>query len=98
MGRRLVDEVYDIVEPLGVLAAEKGVPLSQLALAWVVQQPGVTSPITGPRTLDQLEDAIKSLEITFTPEDLKRIDEIIPPGTHVSPFYQANHGPSLYRW
>jgi aryl-alcohol dehydrogenase-like predicted oxidoreductase len=97
-GRRLVDEVYDVVEPLGALAAEKGVPLSQLSLAWVVERPGVTSPIIGPRTLEQLEDALKSLEVTLTPEDLKRIDEIIPPGTHVSPFYEANHGPSLYRW
>ncbi len=53
---RFVDEIYDVIEPLTILAAEKGVPLSQLALAWVVQQPGVTSPIVGPRTLDQLED------------------------------------------
>lgn len=96
--KRFTQGVYDVVEPLGVLAAEKGVPLSQLALAWVAQQKGITSPIIGPRTLDQLEDALKALEVKLTPEDLKRIDEIIPPGTHVAPFYEADHGPSQHRW
>jgi len=95
---RFVDEIYDVIEPLAALAAEKAVPLSQLALAWVMQQPGITSPIIGPRTLEQLEDALKALEITLTPDDLKRIDEIIQPGTHVSPFYEAEHGGSLHRW
>ena len=95
---RFVEEIYDVIEPLTALAAEKNVPLSQLALAWVVQQPGVTSPIIGPRTIEQLEDALKALEFTFTPEDFKRIDEIIPPGTHVSPFYEAEHGASQFRW
>ena len=96
--RRFVDGIYDVIEPLAVLAAEKGLPLSQLSLAWVVQQPGVTSPIIGPRTLEQLEDALKALDVTLTPDDLKRIDEIIPPGTHVSSFYEAQHGASQYRW
>lgn len=96
--RRFTERVFDVIEPLGALAAEKGVPLSQLSLAWTVHQPGITSPIIGPRTLDQLEDALAALEITFTEEELKKIDEIIPPGTHVSPFYEARHGASTYRW
>lgn len=96
--RRFTEKSFDVIEPLTALAKEKGVPLSQLALAWTLHQPGITSPIIGPRTQDQLEDAIQALEVTFTPEDFKRIDEIIPPGTHVAPFYEANHGPSQYRW
>lgn len=96
--RRFTQQAFDVIEPLTELAAQKGVPLSQLATAWVIQQPGITSPIIGPRTVEQLEDALKSLEVTLTPEDLKRIDEIIPPGTHVAPFYQANHGASQFRW
>lgn len=95
---RFVEEIYDVIEPLTAFAAEKGVPLSRLALAWVVQQPGITSPIIGPRTLGQLEDALQALELTLTPEDLKRIDTIIPPGTHVSPFYEAEHGAGQFRW
>ncbi len=96
--KRFTRESFDVIEPLQALAAEKGVPLSQFALAWVVQQPGVTSPIIGPRTLEQLEDAIAALSIDITAEDRKRIDEIIPPGTHVAPFYEADHGPSQHRW
>ncbi len=96
--RRFNERVYDVIEPLSELAAEKGVPLSRLALAWTIHQPGITSPIIGPRTLEHLEDALLALDVTFTPEDLKRIDEIIPPGTNVSSFYEAKFGPSLYRW
>lgn len=96
--RRFVERAFDIIEPLTVLAQEKGVPLSQFALAWTVHQPGITSPIIGPRTPEQLEDALRALEITFTPEDFKRIDAIIAPGSHVAPFYEANFGQSLYRW
>lgn len=96
--KRFTRASFDVIEPLNALAAEKGVPLSQLALAWVAQQPGITSPIIGPRTLEQLEDALTALSVTLTPEDLARIDAIIPPGTHVAPFYEANHGPSQHRW
>jgi aryl-alcohol dehydrogenase-like predicted oxidoreductase len=96
--KRFTETSFDVIEPLSALAAEKGVPLAQLALAWVVQQPGITSPIIGPRTLEQLEDALNALAVALTPEDLVRIDAIIPPGTHVAPFYEADHGPSLHRW
>jgi aryl-alcohol dehydrogenase-like predicted oxidoreductase len=96
--KRFTRQAFDVIEPLQALAAERSVPLSQLALAWVVQQRGVTSPIVGPRTLEQLEDALSALEVALTPEDLQRIDTIIPPGTHVAPFYEASHGPSEYRW
>lgn len=96
--KRFTRQAFDVIEPLQAFAAERSVPLSQLALAWVVQQRGVTSPIVGPRTLEQLEDALSALEVALTPEDLQRIDTIIPPGTHVAPFYEASHGPSEYRW
>jgi len=96
--RRLTDRIYDVVEPLTAFAAEKGIPLSQLATAWAIQQPGVTAPIIGPRTEEQFEDALRAAEITLTKEDLERIDAIIPPGTHVSPFYEARFSPSQYRW
>lgn len=98
LARRLINRIYDVIEPLSGLAAEKGVPLSQFTTAWTLQQPGVTAPIIGPRTLEQFEDAIRAADIKLTAEDLARIDEIIPPGTHVSPFYEAKFGQSPYRW
>ena len=52
---------------------------ADVALAWTLQVPGVTAPIIGPRTMDQLTGALRALEIKFTPEQLKTIDEIWPP-------------------
>lgn len=96
--RRLTPRIYDVIEPLSQLAERKGVPLSQLALAWTVQQPGVTSSIIGPRTLAQFEDALAALSVEFSSADLEQIDAIIPPGTHVAPFYEADFSASRYRW
>lgn len=98
MQRRLNERVYDVVEGLQPLAENKGCTLSQFALAWCVQQPGVTSPIIGPRTMEQLEDNLKALDVQINPEDRKQIDEVSPPGQNVSPYYEANFGPGLYRW
>lgn len=96
--RRYVERMFDVIEPLETMAKDMGVPLSQLALAWTVHQPGITSPIIGPRTYEQFEDNLAAIEVEFTKEDLARIDAIIPPGTHVSPFYDAAFGASRYRW
>jgi aryl-alcohol dehydrogenase-like predicted oxidoreductase len=87
-----------VIEPLTGLAKGKGVTLAQFALAWTVHQPGVTSPIIGSRTLDQLEDNLGALNVEFTADDLGKIDSIVPRGTHVAPFYEAQFGPSVYRW
>lgn len=64
--------------------------MDALALAWVLHQPGVTSPIIGPRTMEQLEGNLKALEVSFTEEDRNRIDTLIPPGTHVAEYYGAD--------
>jgi aryl-alcohol dehydrogenase-like predicted oxidoreductase len=96
--RRMNDAIWDVIEGLEVIANEKGVSLSQLSLAWVMQQPGVTSPIIGPRTMEQFEDNLKAVEVAITAEDRKAIDRVIRPGTHVSPYYEADWAVSQYRW
>jgi aryl-alcohol dehydrogenase-like predicted oxidoreductase len=95
--RRMTEQVYDIVEAIEPLAESRGVTVSQYALAWVMHQPGVTSPIIGPRTMEQIEDNLGALEIEITDEDRKRIDDVIPPGQHVAPFYEAPFGPHPHR-
>jgi aryl-alcohol dehydrogenase-like predicted oxidoreductase len=92
------DAAYSVAEALGKLAKEKECTLSQLAVAWVMQREGITSPIIGPRTMEQFEDNLASMNVKLTPEDHKRIDEIVPPGSMVVPFYEANFGPQPYRW
>jgi aryl-alcohol dehydrogenase-like predicted oxidoreductase len=96
--RRMNDAIWDVIEPLESLAREKGTTISRLALAWCMHQPGVTSPIIGPRTMEQLEDNLGALEVTITDEDRKAIDRIIPPGTHVAPYYEADFRAGPFRW
>ena len=100
MQRRFADkeQVYRVIDQLEPIASEKGCTLAQLAVAWCAQQPHVTSPIIGPRTMEQLDDNLGALAVTLTDEDRQRIDEIVPPGRMVSPFYEASFGPSQYRW
>ncbi|RIK36255.1 MAG: aldo/keto reductase [Chloroflexi bacterium] len=95
---RMVEAVFDVGEGLQPLADAHGCTLSQLALAWCVHQPGVTSPIIGPRTMEQLEDNLGALAVTLTDEDRKAIDQLVPPGRMVSPYYEADFGPHQYRW
>jgi aryl-alcohol dehydrogenase-like predicted oxidoreductase len=96
--KRFTPDVFDVIEPLAALAESKGVSLASLSLAWVAQQPGITSPIIGPKTEAQFDAYLDALKVKFTEEELKRIDAIIPPGTHVAPFYEASFGASLHRW
>lgn len=89
---------HDIVDRLRQLAAAKGCSVSQLALAWCMHQPGITSPIIGPRTLDQLNDNLATLNVSLTEEDRKAIDEVCPPGRAVYTYYEASFGPHPNRW
>lgn len=95
--RRMTERIWDVIEGLQPLAEEKGVTLSQLALAWCMQRPGVTSPIIGPRTMEQLEDNLGALDVTFSEDELKRVDRIARRGDAVAPFYEADFGPHPYR-
>lgn len=95
--RRKTEAIWDVIEAIEPIATEKDIPMSQLAVAWVAQRPGVTSPIIGPRTMEQLEDNLLSTEVTFTEAELAKLDELSPPGSMVSPFYEADFGPHVYR-
>jgi aryl-alcohol dehydrogenase-like predicted oxidoreductase len=92
------ERAFDIVEGVEALAKEKGCTTSQLALAWCMHQPAVTSPIIGPRTLDQLEDNLKALEVELTEDDRQTLDDLSPPGTFAASFYEARFGPEPHRW
>lgn len=95
--RRFNDRIFDVVEALGPIADEKGCTLSQLALAWVVQQPAVTSAIIGPRTMEQYTDNMGALNVEFNDDERRRINRIIRRGDAVAPFYEAEFGPHPYR-
>jgi len=76
----LREESYVVAQQLRPLAEARGCKLSQLALAWVLANPIVTSAIVGPRTMEQLEDSLPALEVRLTPEDERAVDALVPPG------------------
>jgi aryl-alcohol dehydrogenase-like predicted oxidoreductase len=96
-GRRAKEDVQkDIeknrekIEAYESFCKEMGEDPADVALAWLLHQPAVTAPIIGPRTLEQFEGNLHSLEIKLSEEQLKRLDEIFPgPG---------GAAPEAYAW
>jgi len=88
----------DAVEKLIPLAAEAGLPLTHLAIAFAIAHPGVTSAILGPRTMEQLDDLLAGVDVRLSDEILDQIDEIVPPGTDLgAPDASAYLPPALLR-
>ncbi len=85
----------DVVEQLIPLAEKAGLPMTHLALAFVIAHPGVTSAIIGPHTMEQLDDLLAAADVTLTDDILDQIDEIVPPGTDVGTLDQAYLPPAL---
>jgi aryl-alcohol dehydrogenase (NADP+) len=88
--RHLNDERrLDVVEQLVPLAADAGLPLNHLAMAFAIAHPGVTSALIGVRTTEHLDSLLSGLDVTLSDDVLDRIDEIVPPGTDVGTLDQA---------
>jgi aryl-alcohol dehydrogenase-like predicted oxidoreductase len=73
------------VEQLAKVADEAGLTMIELAIAFVVNHPGVTSAIIGPRTMEQLESQLPAAGATLDAGVLDRIDEIVKPGVNLNP-------------
>jgi 1-deoxyxylulose-5-phosphate synthase len=69
------DADYDVVDRVVEVAAARGVAPAQIALAWLLRQPGVTAPIVGASKIEQLDQAIGSLEIALSDEEARRLEE-----------------------
>ena len=96
-GRRMSEEILEEINKnraklkhYEALCKELGEPPAAVALAWLLHNPIVTAPIIGPRTIEQLESALRATEVTLAEETLKRLDEIFPgPG---------GEAPMAYAW
>lgn len=75
----------EAVTELTALAGDAGVSLIELALAFVLEHPAISSAIIGPRTMEQLESQLTAPEVELDEAVLDRIDEIVAPGTNVNP-------------
>ena len=87
----------DAVEHLIPLAAEAGLSLTHLAMAFVMAHPGVTSAILGPRTMEHLDDLLAGVEVRLGDDILDRIDQIAPPGIDIGPDAAKYNPPAITR-
>lgn len=85
----------DAADALASLAEENGTTLVELAIAFVVNHPAVTSAILGPRTMEQLTSQLPAADLTLSADVLDRIDAIVAPGTTPNPFDSAYVNPAL---
>ena len=85
----------DAADALAKLAEENGMTLVEMAIAFVVNHPGVTSAIIGPRTMEQMTTQLPAADITLSAEVLDRIDQIVTPGTAPNAFDSAYVNPAL---
>ena len=89
-GRRI-----DAVEEFVPLAAEAGLSLTHMALAFVISHPGVSAALIGPRTMGQLDDLLAAAQVTLSDDLLDQIDAIVPPGTGVGRMDQEYTTPAI---
>jgi aryl-alcohol dehydrogenase-like predicted oxidoreductase len=85
----------DAVEELARLAEQTGITLIQLAIAFVLNHPAITSAIIGPRTMEQLEGQLAGADVVLDEAVLDRIDDIVPPGLTVNPVDSSFDNPAL---
>ena len=66
---------FDVVDRVAEVAAARGVPSAQIALAWVLHKPGVTAPIVGATNVQQLEDALTAEQLSLSEDEIARLEE-----------------------
>ena len=85
----------DAAEQLAQLADDAGIPLVQLAIAFVIRHPAITAAIIGPRTMDHLESQLTAADTQLPADVLDRIDQIVPPGVTLNPADNGWVSPAL---
>jgi aryl-alcohol dehydrogenase-like predicted oxidoreductase len=94
-GGFLNDKAYDVVDELGAIAKAHDSTIARVALAWVREQPGVSSTIIGARRLTQLDDNLKSLDVALTADETRRLDALTTPTfgfpQNMAPMFPAIH-------
>jgi aryl-alcohol dehydrogenase-like predicted oxidoreductase len=66
---------FDVVDRVAEIAGERGVPMAQVALAWLLHRPGVTAPIIGATKIGHLEDALAAEQLSLSAEEMQRLEE-----------------------
>ena len=95
----LLAEHHDAIAAYEDFCAQRGEDPANVAIAWLLSRPGVTAPIIGPRTTDQLTGALSALDVDLDEVALARLDELFPPvGTRVGGGSGSKPAPEAYAW
>jgi aryl-alcohol dehydrogenase-like predicted oxidoreductase len=84
--RSRLERTWDVIDAVREVADKRGASLAQVALAWLVDRPTVTSAILGARTLEQLDDNLGAAELHLTPDEASRLDEASDPSPADYPY------------
>ena len=76
---KTADADRKVVEAVAAVAAARGIPRAQVALAWVLQRPGITSPIVGATKEQHLDDAVAALSVKLTAEEVRQLESSYVP-------------------
>src|SRR6516225_6776512 len=79
--RRGTERTWQVVDAVRKIAADRGVTMAEVALAWLAARPGVTSTILGARTLQQLETNLRAADLRLTPQETAELSATSDPGT-----------------
>ena len=94
MGTMFTDRIsqrgMEVAGEVAKMAQGRGMTATQLALLWLKDQPGVTAPIIGPRTLAHLEDALAIVDKKLEETDRRSLDALVHPGNAVADFFNSN--------
>ena len=88
---RVTQRGVEVGRAFAALAADAGLSAAQLAVLWCKDQPGITAPLIGPRTLQHLEPLIPVLEMRLSDDLRAACDELVPPGSAVVDFHNTSH-------
>ncbi|MFK8024214.1 MAG: aldo/keto reductase [Ilumatobacter sp.] len=86
---------FDAVDQLVTIADQAGLTLTQLALAWTIEHPAVTTALLGPRTDAQLDDLLTAVGVVLDDDVLDAIDDIVAPGVDLNPADRGWNPPGL---
>ncbi len=71
-----MDRAYNVIDALTEIAGQKHVSVAQLAVAWLLRQPNVTSVLLGTKRMEQLNDNLGAVDVIFTDDELQRLDQV----------------------
>ena len=87
---RITDQGVEVARKVGQMAKERGLTTAQYALLWAMEQPGITAPIIGPRTMGHIESFLPIMDQQLSAEEQDKFDELVHPGNAVADFHNSN--------